>query len=82
MLSASGPIRKAGCVSMRLCAVREGGGGGGVGAVRFRFETKSEGGAVRIRLDSIISYIFTRHRQTKNYTTFDIAYNQYAYTAV
>ena len=29
MLSASGPIRKAGCVSMRLCAVREGGGGGG-----------------------------------------------------
>ena len=29
-----------------------------------------------------ISYILTRPRQTKNYTTFEIAYNQPAYTSV
>ena len=57
VLSASGPIRKA--------------GGGGGFAVRFRSDTKSGGGggggggAVRFRLDSIISCIFTRPRQTK-----------------
>ena len=71
VLYASGPIRKAG------------GGGGRVVAVRFRSDTKSGkgggGGAVRFRLDSIIS---TRPRQTKNYTTFEIGYNQPAYTTV
>ena len=89
VLSASGPIRKAGCVCMRLCAVRfrpntKSGGGRGV-AVRFRSDTKSErgGGGCRTLQTGLnnILYIY-QTRQTKNYTTFEIAYNQPAYTTV
>ena len=73
------------CCTLQARYEKPGGGGGGGGrvvAVRFRSDTKSGkggGGAVRFRLDSIIS---TRPCQTKNYTTFEIGYNQPAYTTV